>query len=294
MQEIRKIKRKNLDVEKYSKALNDSLNYRIYAEVWYLDVLTDGNWECWIYGDYEVIMPVPFQLKFGIKFIIMPIYCQQLGVFYKEEIPDELFQKFERKIYKSLVRSYAFNEENTERFQPRGEKRVNYILDLNRPYEEIFENYRKDRKRNIMRVGKSEFSLDEAENLESYFELSKKHYPEIYKYIKGSKMLFSKLFDKENLIQYSISVGREINNHRLFLISKNRIYLIASCRNKTKKTDFSSFLIDWLIQKFSNKNLILDFEGSMIPGVALFNESFGGQKRFYTSYCNMQYLNKLK
>ncbi|MFV0305779.1 MAG: hypothetical protein ACK5IC_09905, partial [Moheibacter sp.] len=104
MSKLQKIKRKNLDVKKYSKAINEALNYRIYAEYWYLDVLTKEKWECWVYGDYDVVMPIPLQYKFRIKFVLQPIFCQQLGVFYKEEIPDELFKAFEKKLHKYRVR----------------------------------------------------------------------------------------------------------------------------------------------------------------------------------------------
>ena len=288
MQEIRKIKRKNLDVEKYSKALNDSLNYRIYAEVWYLDVLTDGNWECWIYGDYEVIMPVPFQLKFGIKFIIMPIYCQQLGVFYKEEIPDELFQKFERKIYKSLVRSYAFNEENTERFQPRGEKRVNYILDLNRPYEEIFENYTKHRRKDIRKSEKLGVQVVESNNYEKFLDLRLRFYKHLDKYadyeflqkhlrflIEKKALILCEVRDKDGIciaVQY-------------FIKSKNRILCMGFVRDKINENHNSSaYVNDFMIKNFAETSLIYDLRGSMIEEVAYFMKGFGVEKKFYTVF----------
>ena len=127
---IKRVSRKKLDVNKYTECLNKSVNYRIYAEVFYLDALVDNNWDCYVLNDYEAIMPLPFVKKFGFKFIVQPIYCQQLGVFHQENFSKETFLLFEKKLHRNLVRAYAFNEENTEIFEPKGIKRVNQILDL--------------------------------------------------------------------------------------------------------------------------------------------------------------------
>lgn len=283
MYKLQKIKRKNLDIEKYSKALDNSLNYRIYAEYWYLDILTNEKWECWIYGDYEVIMPVPLQYKFGLKFVIQPTYCQQLGVFYNEEISDELFKEFERKLHKYRVRSYSFNEENTERYNPKGEKRVNYILDLSLSYSSLFMNYRKDKKRNLRKTTEKEISINETIETESYFQILKKYYPGIQQF---NKNLLNELLSRKQLIQYTATLDNTINNHRMFMLTKNRLYVIASVRNKESPIDISSNIIDLVIQKYSSEKLILDFEGSMISGVANFNKGFGALEKKYTRFSN--------
>lgn len=283
MQEIRRIKRKDLDVEKYTKALGASLNYRIYAEAWYLDVLTHQKWECWVYGDYEVIMPVPLQLKFGFKFVLQPAFCQQLGVFYKKIISRELFRQFEEKLHRYRVRSYHFNEENTEAFEPKGEKRTNYILDLNRTYEEIQKGYRKDKHKNIKR------GLELGLDVETYFDygfyknLMDEFYPNVNPF---HYELFQTLRDKESLLQLNLKWEDTFNNCRYFILSKNRIIVISSARNKGKKVDFSSFLIDSIIRRFAGQNLLLDFEGSMLKGVADFNAGFGAHPSNYTVYSN--------
>src|SRR5690606_22114451 len=175
MAKLHKINRKDLDLEKYSKALRGALNYRVYAEYWYLDVLTQEKWECWIYGDYEVIMPIPLQYKFGLTFVLQPIYCQQLGVFYKEEISEGLFLEFEKKLQKYRVRAYHFNEENTERFTPKGKKGVNQILNSNRPYEDMFKEYRKGRKSDINVAKKANLNLIKELNIDELIALNRQN-----------------------------------------------------------------------------------------------------------------------
>lgn len=297
MSRLRKVKRKNLDVEKYSKALNAAFNYRIYAEHWYLDILTDSKWECWIFGDYEVVMPVPLQFKFGIKFVIMPIYCQQLGVFYKEEISDELFRAFEKKIHRYRVRSYCFNEENTERYNPKGEKRVNYILDLNRPYEEIFANYTKHRRKDIRKSERLDINVIETKSYENFVQTTFKSYKHLSQFINEPflRKYLSKVISMEKIIICDV-LDENMNYiaSQIFIISGNRRICMGFVRDKEKERHNSSaYVIDYLIQKLSNNQFFIDFEGSMNPTIADFMEGFGVEKNFYTHFINFK-LNFLK
>lgn len=288
---IQKVKRKDLDIEKYSNALNASLNYRIYAEYWYLDVLTNEKWECLVYGDYEVIMPIPLQIKFGFKFVLQPTYCQQLGVFYRDEISKELFSEFEKKLHSYRVRAYHFNEENSERFQPKGEKRVNHVLDLNRPYDELASNFRKNRKYDLKQFPMYDYIIEDSIDFESLMHLAFDEYP-FYKKI-GPKEKFIEIFKvikdkgKLTLIRGYSSSDPENQAFRVFLHSKNRRILLMAARNKEyKKSAMDTLLVNSIISKFTDSNKILDFEGSSIKGIAEYNLSWGAKERFYSVFSN--------
>lgn len=293
MSRLRKVKRKNLDVEKYSKALNAAFNYRIYAEHWYLDILTDSKWECWVYGDYEVIMPVPLQFKFGVKFVLQPIYCQQLGVFYKEEISDELFKEFENKIHKYRVRSYHFNEENTERYDPKGEKRVNHVLDLEKSYHEISQNYNRNRRRKLREfpIG---YKLNLSELTDDFIELYVNEYPHLAKkdWIERLRKIMNSAFERKIGYQLRIEDKESKLAASLFYIKTHkRLFQLGASRDKSNSdAGFFTIIIDHAIKYFSETSgFKFDFEGSMIPGVALFNESFGAEKKYYTFYKNINF-----
>lgn len=289
MYSIQKIKRKNLNLEKYSKAINEALNYRIYAEYWYLDILTEEKWECWIWGDYEAVMPIPLQYKFGFKFVLQPIYCQQLGVFYKEEIPDDLFREFERKLHQYRVRSYCFNEENTERYDPKGEKKVNYILDLNRPYEEIKKNLSKSSKWNSKQFEKSGLSVELVKNHNSLISFKEKHSP-----VKVNKDVLSNLFKKIALHKLELTKcvmkDKEINAYAYFALSKKRIIYINSASNEMgRKICAPTGILLETINSFSEKSYFLDFEGSTNPKLGNFFRGFGAEKNFYTHFNNFRF-----
>lgn len=287
---LRKIKRKDLDTEKYSKAINRALNYRIYAEYWYLDVLTNEKWECWVYGDYEAIMPIPLQYKFSFKFVLQPIYCQQLGVFYKEEIPDELFREFENKLHKYRVRAYHFNEENTERYNPEGERRVNYILDLNRPYEEIFANYTKHRRKDIRKAERLGVQVYETGSKESFIALFIDNYQHLKDRVRQVylRKYLDKLLQHKKIILCDILDGeKELIGTQMFVISNNRRICMGFARDKKKeKHNASAFVIDYLINKLSGSEKLIDFEGSVNPSIADFMEGFHPIKKYYINFSN--------
>ncbi|MET3731357.1 hypothetical protein [Moheibacter stercoris] len=291
MSEIRKIKRKDLDLEKYSKTLSASLNYRVYAEYWYLDVVTKGNWECLVYGDYEVLMPIPFQRKFGFKFVLQPLCCQQLGVFYPKEISTELFQKFESKLHQYRVRSYHFNEENAAKFNPKGESKINQLLLLNRPYSEIYKGFKKGRKSDLSLAKKNslmlkkEFSLSEIRTL---FQLNDDKFiseKNIEKLINLLKIIQS----NNKLIGYSIQNDqKETIAICLLLDSKSRLIHLFSIRNKShKQSGEITFILNEIFQNHCLSREYFDFEGSSLAGVNEFNRSFGAEENFFSIYQNI-------
>ena len=291
MSQLQKIKRKNLDLDKYSRALNDSINYRIYAEYWYLDILTNEKWECWVYGDYEVIMPIPLQYKLGLKFVLQPIYCQQLGVFYKEEISEELFREFEKKLHKYRVRAYHFNEENTERFEPEGVKRVNHVLDLDLEYEQLRKNYNRNRRRKLNTLPK-DFSLIDTDDYSVFFTLRTAHYPELDDKRKKEilKRIFAISLSKGKMILKSISdANQETFALVLYIISGKRLIQLAAVRDKNiQDIGFFTLILDKVILENSDSEKKIDFGGSMMEGVAMYNESFGAKKNLYTKFSNFR------
>ena len=63
---------------------------------------------------------------------------------------------------------------------------------------------------------------------------------------------------------------------------KNRIiYMNAASNEKGKALRAMYFLVDKFIQSHAAKDIILDFEGSMIPGVERFYQGFGAIPETY-------------
>ena len=77
----------------------------------------------------------------------------------------------------------------------------------------------------------------------------------------------------------------EIIAGALYLIYFNRIYYLVSFSSEEGKRSSAMFwVMDKLIQRYAGKEMILDFEGSMITGVAKFMKGWGAELETYQMY----------
>lgn len=278
---IKRFKRNEIDITKYTNCLNKAINYRIYAEQWYLDCLTNKQWDCLVLNDYEAIMPLPFQVKFGFKIISQPIYCQQLGVFHQANFSKDHFQLFYKRLKNNLVRGYHFNEENTSSFNPSGINKINQIIELptvtSKNYNSmVLRNLRKFKKNNFLITS---CSIDE-------FILNKLKFANHSVNQELLKKLLITLNQFESLNINTIK-NNEILAANILIQSKNRTYYLdAFTSDKGKKYKAATGLIDHAL---NNTNVIFDFEGSSIPSIQQFYTGFGAKIKSYTVYKNLPF-----
>ena len=281
------LKRNQLDITKYNACIKLSINTRIYAYSWYLDCVAD-NWDVLILNDYEAVMPLPWRQKFFIKYIYPPAWTQQLGVFSPNEISEKLVLDFIHAIPKKFKKvTLHFNSENN--FQHKNSsKRVNYILPLNASLEAIYRKFRKDRKARIKEGEKNKFRIEDTNfGIEELIRISKKEYSYLkipQQHYLVLKKLFKKLSITNNCFVVSaLNYKNEVLGGVLFLKDENRItYLFSVANQQGKKQQVISAIIYNVIKKHADSNYILDFEGSMVKGIADFYKSFGSTLESYS------------
>ena len=178
---IKYVPRTKLDIEKYNACIDNSINSRIYAHSWYLDIVTD-DWDVLVLGDYTAVMPLPKRKKYGLNYIYLPSWVQQLGVFSRSDIDENLILSFISKIPKKFVLvDYFFNSKNifSSKYVT---KRTNFLLELNVSFEEINKGYNKNRKRITKHIftdyfldkkGKQKEFLDLYVNQDPHYETHK-------------------------------------------------------------------------------------------------------------------------
>ncbi|MDR1877680.1 MAG: hypothetical protein LBQ84_08675 [Flavobacteriaceae bacterium] len=296
---IKYIKYKDIDFNKYDDCIKNAVFYSVYAESWYLKCTCTKGFDVLIYKDYEAVMPLPLQKKIFFKWIAQPKFCQQLGVFYRNKISPDTFRKFENFLHKLNVRGYNFNEENTKHFSPEGVQKVNQVLLLNKDYPEIYRSFNKNRKRNFRRKSKEILYIEEYFNAEEYINMVEENQPELSN--KNDNKTVKKLFyafKQRNKAAFLVVRNQEdrILIWAVFVESGNRIILLMSVRSNKEETksSYTSLLINHIIENNSNSDKILDFEGSMIPKINSFNESFGATTNLYTTYKNMKRFDIIK
>lgn len=281
---IEYIAHKNLNIAKYDTCIEQSINVRIYAYSWYLDCVAD-NWDALVLNNYEAVMPLPRRRKYGLNYIYKIPWVQQLGIFSKDNMDELLIYNFIDHIPKKYVLvDYNFNSKNN--FSSKYVvKRINYVLNLDKSFEEISQNYNKNRKR-IIRREFSDYNLDENGSVEDFLDL----YINQNVNYKTHKDSYEKLQKLLNIKHSSVHIWNVYKNDELlaglvWLNDKNRItYLLPVATDLAKKDNIPTFVINELIKEYQNTNYILDFEGSMIEGVANFYRSFGAVKEEYCWY----------
>ena len=90
---INYLKHKEIDFVKYDQCIATSQNSLIYAYSWYLDIVAE-NWDALVLGDYEIVMPLTHRKKYGIPYIFLAPWVQQLGVFSVTDIKEEIIIDF--------------------------------------------------------------------------------------------------------------------------------------------------------------------------------------------------------
>jgi hypothetical protein len=173
-------------------------------------------------------------------------------------------------------------------------ERVNFELDLSKPYETILQNFSDHCRRNIKSSLKknpeliTDITPDEIINV--FINNKGKEISGIkirdYQRLK-TLMSFCIINKKGRLI--GVRDGRKKLIFGIFLIEIPGIKTILFVANthQSRERRISYFVVNELIKDFSSTKTRLDFAGSSIPSVASFYESFGCEKvPFYRIYRN--------
>jgi len=280
------IKHKNIDSDKWNRCINNSSNCRIYGYDWHLD-RTAIKWDALIYGDYEFVMPLPLRKKWGINYVFQPLFSQQLGIFPEPE------ESIAGLFYTGLVKIYKFCDFNVNSENPVFENlkgidffpRKNYLLNLHQDYNTLSSYFSKNTKRNVIKAEKNSLNLSIGISLEEYMEFKSKNLPVTIN--KKDLNNLKSLIALGQFKGFGEIHGVYTNENQLcaavyFCRCKDRvIYFNAASNEQGKELGGMYFLVNRFIKENAGTNLTLDFEGSMIPGVARFYEGFGANPETY-------------
>ncbi len=288
MPQLKYLKRQDLMVEKYNACIKNAINQRIYAYSWYLDIVAD-QWDVLVYGDYEAVLPVTLmKLKRNLWFpkIYTPPFVQQLGIFGSENSDSTVIKAFYDTALKFKPKFYNFNDAFIENIKFNLKALPNYELNLLQSYSVIYAGYSTNLKRKLKKLNPNfhiELIEENATILNFIFEFAK---PKMNQNIRNKfNVLFRVLKEKNKVETYSFYEKNTLLAVAVFLIDQNRIINLLPISNEEGKTQNAmAFLLDFIIQKNAEKELILDFEGSSLEGIANFYKSFGAVNKPYYQY----------
>jgi hypothetical protein len=276
-----------IDKQKWDHCIETAGNGLVYAYSFYLDAMSK-KWDALIMGDYEIIMPLTWNKKYRIYYLYQPFFIAQLGIF-GNNISRQIVQSFLENIpAKFKYWDFYLNKENL--YSIAGfpfYERSNYILYLNKSYEELQSRYAKSHLRNIKRANDAGNILKKNISLADVISLakkqSKKFSPVTDKDYENFSVLFSILSKKNMAVTYGIySAQKKLVASCAWVFSHSRAYYILVGNHPDGRTSGASHLmIDHFIKEHAGENLILDFEGSNINSLAFFYKSFGSALEKY-------------
>lgn len=278
---IQYITRDKIDTAKWDKCIDTSGNGLIYAYSFYLDHMAK-QWDGLVLNDYEAVMPLTWNKKYGVTYLYQPFLAAQLGAFGKN-ISAEMLEAFLNAIPPQfkywdfyLNHKNVFSLKDFQLYQ-----RKNYVLDLNKTYEELHKNYRENILRNIKRAEQTGCrpgkDFDEEKVIDLAVQQMKTYTNESKENVNRFRSLYKFLHDKQQATTYGIfSKQDDLLASCIFFFSHNRAYYILVGNHPNGRTVGASHaLIDAFIKDHADKNMVLDFEGSDIRNLAFFYSSFG-------------------
>jgi hypothetical protein len=287
---IRHVTYNEIDKQKWDDCIRRSVNGLIYTESVYLDTMA-AHWDGIVLDDYEAVMPLTWKKKWGIQYVYQPPFMQQGGIFFKKNLSAKTVNSF----LAIAVSKFRFAEFTCNAFNPvKTEKdiqlklRNNFILPLGNGYKKIFSAYDVYIKQRLTRLKKFNLQYKHSNDHEEVIELYQQLYKERMEsvtvadfskfkklcdfYAKTDRVIVREVYDMENELLASVVLLRD----------DRRLYNIISCvLPKGKKLLANYFLYNEIIREFASERIILDFEGSDIPGVAYFYSKFAGSNEKY-------------
>lgn len=284
---IRHLQHHEIDKALWDLCITQSENGLIYGYSWYLDIVSP-NWEALVLDDYEAVFPLTHKKKI-FRYLYQPFFTQQLGLFHKTAVTADTVNRFIEAIpapFKWIdIQLNAANKPN-EKWTVT--KRTNFLLDLNKPYEKLAKAYSQPTKKNIKKCNRQPLFIEPVDSdtaVDKYIQykgdvttaLSSADY-------KRLKQLFKEAEKRQHLLSIGIfNEQKELLVSIVLFTTVNRIYLMhSSASPKGRKARGMYFGLDYIIQQYAGKPVILDFEGSDIRGVADFNKGFGTYKQHYS------------
>jgi hypothetical protein len=278
-----------IDKAKWDACIDQADNGLIYAYSFYLDSMAK-NWDALVLNDYEALMPLTWNKKYGIHYLYQPPFTACLGVFGRS-VTAEMLQAFLKAVPdKFKYWDIYFNPGNFFNISEfKLYERMNFILKLDTEYDKLLDGYRDNIKRNIRKSEQLQLAIHRDITIDEVIKLSQQQAGSFSSLAGTDYLQFEKLFrllySNKKATTYGVYTkeGMLIAS-AVFFFSHNRAYYIMVGNHPNGKTlGASHALIDAFIKDHAGENMLLDFEGSDISSLAFFYSSFGATEEKYSA-----------
>ncbi|MFP4065008.1 MAG: hypothetical protein ACLFS0_05835 [Bacteroidales bacterium] len=284
---IHYIRHDNIDFSKWDHCIDHSVNGMFYAYSWYLDMTSD-NWDALVEDDYCAVMPLPFRKKLSIKYIYQPFFIQQLGVFSTYRLNEGVTERF----LEAIPGEFRFADFNLNTYNLLSDqhpllrgKGITHELDLISPYAHLEKRYSANTRRNIKKARAKKVFVTNAGRPEDIIRAfrqnrGKQGVPFTGKdYGVLKHLIYAGMHKNMVCLRFAYSSTNNLCAGIVFFKSHHKVVLLFSGSTpEARNNGAMSLLIDHFIQEHAGKELVLDFEGSVDPGLARFYRGFGSEE----------------
>ena len=278
-----------------------------YGYSWYMDALC-GTWAALVLNDYDAVWPVAIGRKYGFIYAYRPLGIQQLGISSLHPISQEQTEEF----VEALMKHFRFADLWLNEGQmPSVESAVsqlfpctNMLIDISRPYQEIYNEFDNDIKRRLKRLGENHtmtiFEHDSPKVLLNLFRETKAKQIDVGEdfFINMEKAMYQWLHHGMGKLWTAYGDGNQILGGIFIVETEKRSILFSSAINQAgRKAQANIYLLNEYLIYAAEKKQYFDFEGTEDKGLARFNKSWGIKIHPYYRfwYNNLPWpLNKLR
>jgi ribosomal protein S18 len=308
---IRYLRRQEIDIARWDACMAAAPNGLIYGHSFYLDHMTDGQWDALVLEDYSAIMPLTWRRRAGIRYLYQPAFTQQTGIFSPGSLSPALVGAFlDRLGHHFRFAEIFLNYTNSPSAPLRAHS--NFILPLDASYQQLSGQYKKDLVRNLQSAARAQLNYSKEEDLRTALDGYRRQYevrtPHVKEedYRRFEKLCFFLQEKGQVLIRAVTGQRQEVLATALLLRDAApapegspipdaassvkqtfipRLYLLQSTTMPAgRQVEANHFLLDGLVKEWAGNSLLLDFEGSDLPGIAHFYRNFGSRDQPYFFY----------
>ena len=290
---IRRVKRADIEDKKWNGCIHYASNGNPYGYTWHLDAVSEA-WEGLVEGDYESVFPLIWNEKLKIaKQLYQPFFAQQLGIYSINLLSQKRIENFLQAIpseYKYIAINVNHKNKIPENAGFEVMEHPNYTLRMMDGYEMIYQHYSSNLRRSLKRARNYKMTLTSSIKPEKLVELYRTYQgpkiPELddAAYHAAHRVIYNALHRGMGFLSAIMNEQNTVMAAGFFLVSKNRVVnLIHTTTPEGREKRAMHALLDATIQQNAGKPIIFDFEGSSVPGVAKFYESFGAMNQPYYS-----------
>lgn len=260
---IRHLRNSEIDRERWDSLVLASVG-QPYGLSWWLDIVSPG-WEALVEDDYQAVMPLTVKRKYCLRYLVQPKWTQQLGVF--SMTATDAFRFLKAIPFLSYDLNLNYKNESIKTALTH----TNYIITSGAQRDE-------NTRRNVRKAAQLVYRDIDAEQFKLLWHSENSHMGD------DAFLMLSALVDACLERGMALLVGAFADEKlvaAMFAVrTRERVILLAPVSDDEGKRLSAMFgIMDKVIG--DNCDLIVDCEGSMLPGVARFYRGFGGTEQNY-------------